>query len=154
MINALIKLIYQLLLSLTEKFGKKTAPKTEGVISRQELNDLLRKQFPGVNVHLMDYNYRLAIKEEIEKFLAEDQTNLTQYQTDSYDCDDFSFRLMGQFSIPGWSDITFGIVWTDVHAMNCIIDENRKFWFIEPQSDNLTETLDSFQGSQVKTIIM
>lgn len=155
MIKALIDLIYKMLLFLTKQFGKKTAPKTEGTITGGELSDLLKARFPGVTAHLMDYTYRLAIKEEVEKFLAEDLTNTEGYVVDVHDCDDFSFELMGVFSKPGWSDITFGIVWTDVHALNCIVDENRKFWFIEPQSDKLSETLDtSWQGTKVNTIIM
>ncbi len=154
MINTLIDLIYKILLCLTEKFGKKTAPKTEGVITLQELSDLLRRKFPGVTLHLLDNVYRLAIKEEVEKFLAENTISTGRYVADAHDCDDFSFELMGAFSRPGWSDITFGIVWTDIHALNCIVDENLNFWFIEPQTDELKETLEPWQGSKVTTIIM
>lgn len=155
MIKTLMDLIYKLLLSLTKNVGKKTAPKTEGTILGGELEDLFRTKFPGVTTHLMDYKYRLAIKAEVEKFLAEDPINTEGYIIDEHDCDDFSFELMGVFNKPGWSDITFGLVFTDVHALNCIVDENRKFWFLEPQSDQLSETLDtSWQGTKVKTIIM
>lgn len=154
MIKTLIDLIYKILLILTEKFGKKTAPKTEGTITGGELSDLLRARFPGVQTQIMDYTYRLAIKAEVEKFLAEDPINTERYVVDEHDCDDFSFELMGVFSRPGWSDITFGIVWTDIHALNCIVDENYNFWFVEPQSDRLSETLEEWQGSKVNTIIM
>ena len=69
-------------------------------------------------------------------------------------CDDFSYRLMGQFSIPGWSDLAFGIVWTSkpyAHALNCMIDEEERFWFVEPQTDELIETI---EGVEARFIIM
>lgn len=60
-------------------------------------------------------------------------------------CDDFSYRLMGQFSIRGWSDLCFGIVWTYYHALNCVVAENGEVYFIEPQSDELLEPTDDLR---------
>lgn len=69
-------------------------------------------------------------------------------------CDDFSYRLMGQLSIPEWSGIAFGIVWTNLHALNCFIDDKGKFWFIEPQSDKLQDKLEAWQGTEILFILM
>lgn len=55
-------------------------------------------------------------------------------------CDDFAFRLMGCFSVPGWSGITFGIATSKVHAYNCLIAEDfgvLKVYLVEPQSDEI-----------------
>ena len=70
------------------------------------------------------------------------------------DCDDFSYRLMGQFSIRGWSQLCLGIVWTHTHALNCFVDENKKLWFIEPQTDKIQEGLEEWQGSQIRIIVI
>ena len=43
---------------------------------------------------------------------------------------------MGYFS--EWSlSFAFGIVWTKTHAFNIFIDNNKKIWIIEPQTDQI-----------------
>ena len=73
-------------------------------------------------------------------------------------CDDFSFRLMGQFSIPGWSDIAFGIAVSEVHAYNCVIAENDgdiKAYLIEPQADRIIDPEDvEDEGYQTVFVMM
>ena len=78
---------------------------------------------------------------DIALFLAQDETNKMGYVDNERDCDDFSYRLMGQFSIPGWSHVCLGIVWTGTHALNCFVDEDSRLMFIEPQSDEIMESL-------------
>ena len=76
----------------------------------------------------------------MQEFLKEDKTDLFKYLPEWFDCDDFSFRLMGQLSIPGWSDIAFGIATSTVHAYNCVVaSDNGKLgvYIIEPQTDDL-----------------
>ena len=55
----------------------------------------------------------------------------------TFNCDDYSFRLMGQVSNPGWSDIAFFIVWGGTHAYNCFIDNTPQAYIIEPQLDKI-----------------
>lgn len=91
---------------------------------------------------LVDQKYRIPTLESFKKFLQEDKTDLYKYIAEFYDCDDFSFRLMGQFSVPGWSDITFGIATSFIHAYNCLIAEDEdedemKVYLIEPQNDKI-----------------
>ena len=57
-------------------------------------------------------------------------------------------------SIPGWSDLAFGIIWTDKHALNCFVDENKKFWLVEPQNDKIMEDFEPWMGSQPRFVIM
>ena len=105
-------------------------------------------------IYLSDAWYWLCSDADIETFLGIDRTNKDQYVAEEHDCDDFSYRLMGQLSIPEWSGVAFGIVWTDKHALNCFIDEAGKFWFIEPQTDKLQEKLETWQGTEVLFIMM
>lgn len=113
--------------------GKRT------IVDWSVVNAMLKKAFgEKCTLFLVDREYKIPTLESIKTFLAEDKTDLYKYVSEWFDCDDFSFRLMGQFSIPGWSDITFGIATSTVHAYNCLIaDDNgeAKVYLIEPQTD-------------------
>jgi len=108
----------------------------------------------ATHIYLSDSQYWLCSENDINTFLKVDTTNKMGYVPEERDCDDFSYRLMGQLSIPSWSGIAFGIVWTNLHALNCLIDDTSKFWFIEPQSDKLQEKLEPWQGSEILFILM
>jgi hypothetical protein len=120
------------------------------------INNILFAKFPSPSTHiyLSDKKYYLCSEDDIKRFLAQDQTNKLAYQAEIFDCDDFSYRLMGQLSYPKWSGIAFGILWTNLHALNCLIDENGKFWFVEPQEDKLQENLETWQGNEVLLVVM
>lgn len=108
----------------------------------------------ATHIYISDSTYWLCTKDDIKSFLSMDATNKDQYVPELHDCDDFSYRLMGQLSTLEWSGIAFGIVWTNLHALNCLIDINGKFWFIEPQSDKLQDKLESWQGSEILFILL
>jgi len=76
---------------------------------------------------------------DIEAFLKQDDTNHYKYKKEKMDCDNFTFRLMGQFSTPAWAPIVKGIVWDYGHAFMICIDANLDVWSIEPQADGLTQ---------------
>jgi hypothetical protein len=108
----------------------------------------------ATHIYISDSIYWLCTKQDIETFMAMDATNKEKYVPEEHDCDDFSYRLMGQLSTSEWSGIAFGIVWTDKHALNCLIDTDGKFWFVEPQTDTLKDKLDNWQGSEILFILM
>ena len=108
----------------------------------------------ATHIYLSDNQYWLCSDADIDNFLSIDVTNKEQYIAEEFDCDDFSYRLMGQLSIPEWSGIAFGIVWTNLHALCCFIDEAGKFWFIEPQTDELQDKLEPWQGTEILFILM
>jgi len=118
------------------------APSSTEKIDRTELEKILRPVFSAGSIYLSDIdNYYLCNYDDIALFLAQDQTNKAEYVAQKHDCDDFAYRLMGQFSIPGWSALAFGLFWTTSHAMNCFVNEDREVLFIEPQSDEITSGL-------------
>ncbi len=108
----------------------------------------------ATHIYLSDNLYWLCSEADIKTFLAMDATNKDQFVVDAHDCDDFSYRLMGQLSVPDWSGIAFGIAWTNLHALNCFISEAGKFYFIEPQNDHLQEKLEDWQGSEILFILL
>lgn len=129
-------------------------PKSTKPIGYFPLKQMIREKFPGVVTYFSDIDYLLCGKDDIQRFLRADETDRHTYVKARYDCDDFAYRLMGQFSVPGWSHLAFGIVWTTNHVMNCFVDEDMTFWFIEPQNDLLYREIPKGFGSQVQMIVM
>lgn len=121
-------------------------------ISISELGMLIRGKYPECKMYLSDRRYRLCSYDDIALFLAQDETNKMGYIPEKRDCDDFSYRLMGQFSIPEWSDLCFGIIWTYTHAFNCFVTEDKELLFVEPQNDIISKDL--FAGSTVNLIVI
>lgn len=128
-------------------FWKKpiTEPETIEPTSTKRANiadiyNIVKGVYPSCNLYLSDGDYLLCSYDDIAFFLAQDETNKFEYSAEDYDCDDFSYRLMGQFSIPKWSDLCLGICWTQTHAFNCFITEDKDLLFIEPQTDEISDT--------------
>lgn len=108
-----------------------------------EISTIVQAAAPNAQHFISDLNYRTTTKTELMRFLKADITDAWGYIPELFDCDDFSFALMGHISNPDWGALAFGILWTQTptggHAVNCFIDKNRKFWVIEPQNDNVFE---------------
>lgn len=116
------------------------APQGKKNIDNKSLTEILKPL--GGALYLSDRQYKLVAKSEIKRFLAQDKTDLLNYVSEYFDCDDFAYRLMGQFSMPGWAELAFGIAWGNFpkpHAINLFVDGNKKVWFIEPQNDEIKE---------------
>jgi len=130
-------------------------PNKQKVLTGAQVLQILRDRFPEGDIHISDaHSYFACSYDDIAYFLAQDETNRFEYKDQSYDCDDFAARLFGQFSVPGWSDLCIGKMWTEKHALNLMIDEDQKVWFIEPQSDTIKEELTDWQGSKNRFIEM
>ena len=127
----------------------KPKPTIRREIEKVELCQLLQKRFPDAIIRVSDSTTKLCSIEDINAFLAVDETNRIKYQAEDMDCDDFAFVLLGQFSTPPWSATAFGFIWTDTHAMNVCVDANLDIWLIEPQTDGLKSKLESWQGIKV-----
>jgi hypothetical protein len=106
-----------------------------------EVYTILRAEFPDAQILLSDNLYKITSIDDLLLYLKSDITDIYKYISEYYDCDDFSYSLMGQLSNPQWGSTAFGILWTDVpdgaHAVNCFIDKNRDVWIIEPQNDKI-----------------
>ena len=93
-------------------------------------------------IFLSDSYYETTTKDKLQKFLKLDNTDQYEYKKEIFDCDDFSYRLVGNLSIPGWASLPFGILWTYLpngsgHALNIFIDTDSEVWIVEPQNDNI-----------------
>ena len=125
-----------------------------GVIDIYELSSLLMDLFPDAPIYLSDETYNLCTLEDVKRFLAWENTDSFVYESKTFDCDNFSRRLGGGIEIYPWATIPFGIVWTNLHALNCFVDSNKTFYFVEPQSDNVRTSLEAWQGNEIRFIVI
>jgi len=121
--------------------SKLTPPKGLDPIDVNEINTLLKAEFPDATLLFADRDYKTVSKTEFIRFLKDDDIDIRKYTSEFYDCDDFSFALMGAISNQDWGALPFGILWTEVtggaHAVNCFIDKKREVWICEPQNDDV-----------------
>jgi len=131
------------------------APDSNIEISNIELYGIIKARFPDMpDIFLSDQNFLLCNDDDITSFLTQDVTNKYKYVTEAYDCDNFSYHLMGQFSIPGWARLAFGIIWTDKHALNCFVNEDKELYLVEPQTDEILKNFKAWMGNTPRFIIM
>ena len=133
--------------------GEILKPTSTREISLAEKQSFLMVKFPGVPLFLT-YQHLMASYDDIACFLAQDQTNKFGYIFPDFICSTYAMRLAGQFNVPDWSAITFGLVWTDKHALNCVLTEDMKFYFVEPQLDELQDKLEDWQGTTLRFIMI
>lgn len=108
--------------------------------NRKNIRDILFSQLPETkecSLFLLDHPYWVVDKAEMVRFLKKDKTNLFTYVEERYDCEDYTFRLLGNLSVPGWSDLAVFYVFGNHHAFSCFIDDEDMVWVIEPQTDRL-----------------
>jgi hypothetical protein len=106
-----------------------------------EVNTILKAEFPSARLYLSDKQYKTTSIEELRGYLRYDLTSKNKYVSEYYDCDDFSYSLMGELSSPSWGCLAFGILWTTTdsgnHAVNVFIDSDHTVWIVEPQTDGV-----------------
>ena len=135
---------------LRKKICNPDMPEPTGLsfIESFEISSLLYAAFPDAQLYISDHKFKTTTKEELMRFLKYDMTDAYNYTSEYYDCDDFSYALMGTLSNPKWGCLPFGIMWTGTkfdsegkataaHAVNFFIDASRKIWVIEPQNDKV-----------------
>ncbi len=111
-------------------------------LTGKQVRSLLKKEFGSqCEIHISDEYYLKDTKKALIEFLAKDDTDELVFNSVITDCDDFSFRLMGNAAFGKLEGTAFGILWTKTttgaHAINLFIDENHIVWLIEPQTDNI-----------------
>lgn len=116
-------------------------PRVVEKIDSTELRMLLQSEFPRCQILLTDNEYKVTSFEEYQRFITCDSTDLLVYVSEFFDCDDFALRLHGNITVPGWSDLAFGHMFTltenTAHAVNVFVDIDREVWVVEPQNDHI-----------------
>ena len=109
------------------------------IIAGTKIHDVIRKYTS--NKYVSDRDFKTMDITQFEKMLNYSPIRYIPYTKEIFDCDDYSFALMGlmKLFIP---DIAFGIIWTNTHAFNFFIDNNHKLWFVEPQNNKIVDSID------------
>jgi hypothetical protein len=92
-------------------------------------------------VHIPDKHMDLPTDSDMKRWLAYDQTDKEQYVAELKDCDDFARNVWNNIrnmAIKEGKNIAFAIIWTQAHALNLYVNNNRQVVFIEPQTDKRT----------------
>ena len=130
-------------------------PTVKRVVDGNYVFNILNNALPTApHIYISDNYYELCSKEDYQRYLAWDKTNEYVYIPEKFDCDDFTYRLTGNLSIPEWSVIADGTIWTETHAYKLFIDNTGKLWFVEPQTDALFDTWKSYFGNEIQFVEM
>ena len=91
------------------------------------------------NIRISDAKFTLTSKEIMDGLVTLMPQRYWEWQTEVFDCDEFSFALQGEMRLI-CGNLAFGIVWTQNHALNyCfVVDAGEvKMYFVEPQLGKL-----------------
>ena len=128
------------------------------IITGGDVYEIIKSRFPTGEIYLSDSwsekVYSLCDIEDIETLLDADETNHLTYAKDKFDCENFTALLWGQFNTPEWAKFSIGYMWTNAHALIACIDTNVDLWFIEPQTDARRSDLLTWQGTEMRFIII
>ena len=116
--------------------GKIEAGKMYAIIQSKidEMND-------EASIFMPDMKMKIYNKEEIKKWLNLDETDKIVFVEEEHDCDDFAAELFGK-GVP--------VIWSTKHALNWFVDTMDTLWFIEPQTDKISQTLEDWQGWDIR----
>ena len=136
-------------------------PKSQKTVSSLVMADILSNQLhlnePPGYLSGADSDYGILRKSDVERFLKSNKVDKLKYKAESFDCDDFSRALTGDFvqwyskgDVEGGA--AFGYLYGQIywspddpnekvkyHAICFFIDEKEKVWLIEPQNDKMYE---------------
>ena len=80
-------------------------------------------------VQILDRDYFLPSDEEVLDKLGKD---ITIYESEKNDCDDFAFQAKGLICSNGWP---FGVAFVNgSHYINVYVNDKKEFVFFEPQT--------------------
>jgi len=116
-------------------------PLSDGELTNTELTVILRNA--GVkSIFISDNTYQIPRLEDIQRFLKINIFKFRQYVPEKFDCDNYSFSLMGM-STNVLSGYAVGIIWVgtgigrEKHALNFFIGNDKQITYIEPQTDKI-----------------
>jgi hypothetical protein len=122
--------------------------KPYGTISSEQMAIIIANKLDEIgspaDIYLPDKQCKVYRKQDVMSYSGLTEIASLKYIPETHDCDDFAAKAYGLFA---------GLVWTNNHAMNFIIDETGTFYFIEPQNKSLSQKLEGAQGTAIRFII-
>lgn len=140
--------IKELIRSILRIFSARSDRKLTGSIgvSGEVLKRTIEDQLAPSNMFISDRKFSAWGTADMESFLSLDFTDAKEYLPESFDCDDFSYVLLGRMT-EAHPDIAFGLAWVTyknwrgelvAHALNVYFDADEgEMMFVEPQNDRI-----------------
>lgn len=107
-------------------------PQTYGKITWREQLEILKPLNAVVNI--TDEYLNTTSKQEAQAYSEMCKTQFRQWKENEFDCDNFSASLYGYWMEPMIS-FAFGLARSSNHQFNIMIDNEKKIWIVEPQSN-------------------
>jgi len=120
-----------------------------GTININEMSSILLDKLDDMDddradIYLADVDCKVYKKQLVMALLGLYEVNKLEYVAETMDCDDFAATLYGK-GLP--------LIWTNLHALNWFIDDNEALWFVEPQTNKISQALENWQGWDVRFFI-
>ena len=117
--------------------------KKRGEITKEEIKELFKENSKTINLppfqlYVIDQKYSTANFEDLKSFLFKDLTDASTYKKEINDCDDFAIKLWAKVKKSN-PTFAFGFAVSSSHAFNIFIDDKKKIWIVEPQTDKIFE---------------
>ncbi len=131
------------------------APTVSKWVDGPGIRRIAKAAVPDSRIYMSDVRqYGLIADEEMARFLREDKTNLERYIVEKYDCDDFTWRLLGALSEGPWASIAAGFAWSNTHAFNVYINDKEQLMVIEPQTDKIMPYASDMPGQYIPIFLL
>ena len=163
--NDYLSLIYLMLLAgepadVIDQALEELHPRMEDImaqqktfISNKEVRKIVERQLRGklrtsYKLKWSDKKYYCLSVAEAKDIIRYSSVDKNQWTKEEFDCDDFAYVLKTDFALAAYEDgirrppHCFGIVFGKTskksrHAMNWMINDDKKLRFVEPQSDKI-----------------
>lgn len=104
-------------------------------------------------INNVDSNYGILSFDQIEEIAAKTPTSSMKYQPEVFDCDDFTEVMLAWLAEQGLGNTSIGAVQfsayadnkpIDAHMALLAMDDQSRFWWVEPQNGEIYPLADSY----------
>lgn len=118
-------------------------------LTKTDIIHSLEEQFDLADLYITDSYKKLIYRDDMKKVAERfNIMRLRQYVKEKFDCEDYTFSFKGHMTI-FYSQFAFGFVFVHTpkgkHALNCFIDQNGRFTYLEPQTNQIFRTKKGYE---------
>ena len=124
------------ILELAEEIEQDGKVVSRNKFAREYVND----NFPNIEFKLWDRNYQVVSREKIKRIAELDLSSEKEYESDVYDCDDYTGRFKYNTSfLYEVNSLGFVVSLDSAHAFNLVPFKDGSAKLLEPQEDRFVD---------------